>query len=103
MRAALFLTVIKLSYTRQMTQVQRWLHKVDHASAVTDTSVVGSLCEALDELERAYPLPSERVVALEAVYQAFQHRGQTALKFPFKRFLAVSIEHRQNKISRLNA
>ncbi|BAU94068.1 hypothetical protein ACQKJ1_26930 [Methylorubrum rhodesianum] len=82
-----------------MTPVSRCLHKVDHLSAVPDSTVAERINAALDELEGAYRKPCERIVALEMVlHEVRQNRriGGT----PFARFVHVSVERRQEKLSR---
>lgn len=82
-----------------MTPVSRCLHKVDHLSAVPDSTVAARVDAALDELERAYHKPSERIVALETVLQQVwrdRRTGGTA----FGRFVKMSVERRQEKLSR---
>ncbi|MCG5248933.1 hypothetical protein MCX33_23665 [Methylorubrum extorquens] len=81
-----------------MTPVSRCLHKVDHLSAVPDSSVAARLDSALTELESAYRKPSERIVALEAVLQEVC-RDSRRSKTPFGRLVLRSLERRQSKIS----
>lgn len=83
-----------------MTPVSLCIRKVDHASVITDSTVVARVSDALNELESAYLRPSERIVALEEVLQDFGHSRQVK-GTPFGRFLATSIQRRQNKISRI--
>ncbi|CAO4148017.1 hypothetical protein [Methylorubrum aminovorans] len=82
-----------------MTPVSRCLHKVDHLSAVPDSTVADRVDAALDELEGAYRKPSERIVALEAVLQEVC-RNQRSGSTPFGRFVRVCVERRQVKLSR---
>ncbi|BAU91341.1 hypothetical protein MPPM_2736 [Methylorubrum populi] len=82
-----------------MTPVSRCLHKVDHLSAVPDSSVADRLDTALNELEGAYRKPSERVVALEAVLQEVS-RDSRKSGTPFGRLVLRSLERRQSKIAR---
>lgn len=82
-----------------MTPVIQCLRKVDHASAVADSTVGQRVLEALDELESAYRRPSERIVALEAVLHEFDRPGRLN-GTPFNRLLRVAVERRQNKWSR---
>ena len=81
-----------------MTPICRCLSKVDHASAITDTTVIGHVSDALNELEAAYHRPSERIVALEEVLQTVSRRRSGGT--PFGRFVRVSIERRQNRLAR---
>ncbi|MDV2987345.1 hypothetical protein [Methylorubrum podarium] len=83
----------------RMTPVIQCLRKVDHASAVADSTVSKRVLEALNELESAYRRPSERIVALEAVLQEFDRRGCLS-GTPFGRLLRLTVERRQNKWSR---
>ncbi|MFF8801680.1 MULTISPECIES: hypothetical protein [unclassified Methylobacterium] len=82
-----------------MTPVNQCLRKVGHVSAGVDPTTVKRVCEALDELERAYRRPSERIVALEAVLHDFG-RYASVNDTPFRRFLRISVERRQNKWAR---
>ena len=82
-----------------MTPVSQCLRKVDHASAVADSSAGERVLKALDELESAYRRPSERIVALEAILHEFDRRGRVT-GTPFSRLLRVAVERRQNKWSR---
>ena len=84
-----------------MTPVSRCLHKVDHLSAVPDSSVADRLDSALNELESAYRRPSERIVALEAVLQEVCRDNQKS-KTPFGRLVLSSLERRQNKIAQIS-
>lgn len=81
-----------------MMPVSRCLHKVDHLSAVPDSSVADRLDTALNELEGAYRKPSERVVALEAVLQEVS-RDSRKSGTPFGRLVLRSLERRQSKIA----
>lgn len=83
-----------------MTSVEVCLRKVRDVSVVTDTSVVESVTEALNELESSSRRPSERVVALEAVYQEFSKPRGSAPRSPFDLFLLTMIERRQHEIAR---
>ena len=85
-----------------MTPVCACLRKVDHASAAADTSILGGIAEALDELEAAYGRPSERIVALEEVLQNISRR-ESGNATPFGRFVRVSVERRQNRLARRRA
>jgi hypothetical protein len=85
-----------------MTPVSRCLHKVDHASAVTDSTVVAHVADALSELEAAYRSPSEKIVALEQILQEVD-RTRRLGGSPFGRFLRVSVERRQLRWSRATA
>lgn len=82
-----------------MMPVRQCLLKVDHASAIADSTAGKYVLEALNELESAYRRPSERIVALEAVLHEFDRSGQPS-DTPFGRFLRVAVERRQNKWSR---
>ena len=83
-----------------MTPVQLCLEKVWDVAIVTDTTVLDSVAEALDELESAFHRPSEGVVALEAVSQAFSKRRGSAPRSAFDLFLLTMIERRQGAIAR---
>lgn len=85
--------------TVPMTPVSRCLHKVDHLSAVPDSTVADRVDAALDELEQAYRKPSERIVALETVLQEVSRNCRTG-STPFGRFVRVSVERRQEKLAR---
>ncbi|MBB2962235.1 hypothetical protein FHU13_002627 [Methylobacterium sp. R2-1] len=82
-----------------MTPVIQCLRKVDHASAVADSTAAERVLQALDELESAYRRPSERIVALEAVLHEFDRAGRVN-DTPFSRLLRLTVERRQNKWSR---
>ncbi|UYW29510.1 hypothetical protein OKC48_13700 [Methylorubrum extorquens] len=82
-----------------MTPVSRCLHKVDHLSAVPDSTVADGINAALDELEAAYRNTCERIVALEMVLQEVSRDRRTG-GTPFGRFVRVSVERRQVKLSR---
>ncbi|NEU10800.1 hypothetical protein G3T14_01465 [Methylobacterium sp. BTF04] len=58
--------------------MSRCVRTIETAFAATGPSASRSIDAALDELEAHYPRVSERVVALEAVFQAFaaRHRGK---------------------------
>lgn len=79
-----------------MTPVSRCLLEVDHLSAVPDGAVADRLGTALDELERAYRKPSERVVALEAVWQGIARDPRRALT-ALARSVCAAIERRQSE------
>lgn len=81
-----------------MPYVSRCLHKVDHLSAVPDSTVAHRVDAALDELEKAYRKPSERIVALEAVLQAVARDRRTG-GTPFGRFVQLSVERRQERLT----
>lgn len=85
-----------------MTPVSRCLRKVDHASAVSDSTIVDQVGEALDELEAAYHRPSEKIIALEEVLQAVSRRRSLEVS-PFGRFVYSSVERRQTSLARLSA
>ncbi|GLS46686.1 hypothetical protein [Methylobacterium brachythecii] len=85
-----------------MTPVARCLRKVDHASVVTDSTIVEQVGEALDELEAAYRRPSDKITALEEVLQAVSRR-RTLETSPFGRFVYSSVERRQTSLARLRA
>ncbi|GJE71824.1 hypothetical protein [Methylorubrum podarium] len=82
-----------------MTPVSRCLHTVDHLSAVPDSTVADRVDAVLDELERAYRKPSERIVALEAVLQEVSRNRRTG-GTPFGRFVCRSVERRQERLAR---
>ncbi|WP_455990859.1 hypothetical protein [Methylorubrum extorquens] len=82
-----------------MTPVRQCLRKVDHASAIADSAAGTCILEALNELERAYRRPSERIVALEAILHEFDRDGRGG-GTPFGRLLRISVERRQNKWAR---
>ena len=79
--------------------MSRCLHKVDYLSAVPDSTVADRVDAALDELERAYRKPSERIVALETVLQEVCRNRRTG-GTPLGRFVQVSVERRQEKLAR---
>lgn len=82
-----------------MSPVSRCLHKVDHLSAVPDSTVADCIDAALDELEGAYRKPCERIVALEMVLHEICHSRRIS-GTPFARFVRMSVERRQEKLSR---
>ena len=79
--------------------MSRCLHKADHLSAMPDSTVADRVNAALDELERAYRKPCERIVALEMVLQEVHHNRKIG-GTPFGRFVRVNVERRQVKLSR---
>jgi hypothetical protein len=82
-----------------MTPVTRCLHRLDHASAVNDSTVTALVMTALDELEGAFSRPVECIVALEEVLHELHVRmGENGR--PFTRFLVTVIDQRQNRLSR---
>ncbi|MGE7156020.1 hypothetical protein ACQKJ1_20040 [Methylorubrum rhodesianum] len=81
-----------------MTPVSRCLHKVGHLSAAPDSTVAGRIDAVLDELERAYRKPSERIVALEAVLQDICSNRRIS-GTPLGRFVQMSIERRQERLA----
>lgn len=83
-----------------MTPVQLCLQKVWDVAVVTDTTVIDSVAEALNELESSFRRPSERVVALEAMHQKFSHRSGAVGRSPFERFVLTMIERRQLEITK---
>jgi hypothetical protein len=85
-----------------MTPVARCLRKVDHASAVTDSTIVDQVGEALDELEAAYFRSSDKIIALEEVLQAVSRRRAPEVS-SFGRFVCNSVERRQTSLARLRA
>jgi hypothetical protein len=82
--------------TSLLSPADRCLGKVDHASIVSDPSIVEHVGEALDELEASYRHPGDRVVAREAMIQAFGRRSRPGIPSPFDSFLKVTAERRQN-------
>lgn len=76
--------------------VSRCLRQVDTLCAMPDGTVAERLATALDELERAYRRPSERVVALEAVWQGVA-RDPRRCQDAVARFVCVTIEGRQSQ------
>ncbi|MGU3538099.1 hypothetical protein [Methylobacterium sp. A54F] len=83
-----------------MSPTETCLRKVSDAARIADSTLIGKLTVALDELEAAYPIPSERIVALETVFQDFTRRRRSTHRTPFARLLRVSIERRQIRCSR---
>lgn len=81
-----------------MTPVSHCLHKVDHLSAVPDSTVAGRVDAALDELEQAYRKPGERIVALKSVLQEVC-RDRRAGGTPVGRFVQMSVERRQERLA----
>lgn len=82
-----------------MNPVRRCLSKVDAAATLPDRDLAEQVCQALDELETAYPRASERIVALEAVLQGYEQRRQD-VGAPLSRFLRVCVDRRQNRWAR---
>lgn len=82
-----------------MTPVNQCLRKVSHVAGGVDPATAQRVYEALDELERAYHRPSERIVALEAVLHDIGRYARTDGP-AFRRFLRIAVERRQNKWSR---
>ncbi|GJD53090.1 hypothetical protein OPKNFCMD_5861 [Methylobacterium crusticola] len=82
-----------------MTPVNRCLRRLDHASAITDSTVAHLIAEALDELEAAFARPSDRVVALEAVLHEVRDRSGAGRK-PLTRFLHTVVDQRQSRLTR---
>jgi hypothetical protein len=82
-----------------MTPVARCLHQLDHASAVTDSTVTALVMAALDELEEAFVRPAECIVALEEVLHDVRDRVGTE-QGPFGRFLVAMIDQRQGRLNR---
>ncbi|WP_232627691.1 hypothetical protein [Methylobacterium sp. Leaf118] len=82
-----------------MNPVRRCLSKVDAAASLPDCDLAEQVCQALDELETAYPRASERIVALEAVLQGYEQRRQDA-GAPLSRFLRVCVDRRQHRSAR---
>ena len=76
------------------------LRKVSEAAQITDSTVVAKVADALDELEAAYPHPSDRIIALERVFSEFARRRPSAYRTPTARLIRVSIERRQIRCSR---
>lgn len=85
-----------MSYDTLMTPVSRCLHQVDHLCTVPDGAVADRLGTALDELESAYRKPSERVVALEAVWQGIARDPRRSLT-AFAQGVCTMIEYRQTQ------
>lgn len=79
-----------------MSPVIRCLHRLGRLRAVPDGAVADGLGVALDELERAYRKPSERVVALEAVWQGVDRDPRPGLR-AFAHFACATIECRQSR------
>lgn len=90
-----------MSYDDGMTPVSRCLRKVDQLSAMAGDGLVDRLGIALDELERAYRKPSERVVALEAVLQGVERDPRDSLPI-FVRSVCTMIECRQSEWAALS-
>ena len=78
--------------------MSRCLHKVDHLSAVPDSTVADRINAALDELEGAYRKPCERIVALEMVLHEVSRDRRTG-GTPLGRFVQMSVERRQKKLA----
>ncbi|MFG5120041.1 hypothetical protein [Methylorubrum sp. POS3] len=85
-----------MAYHRVMTPVNRCLRKVHHLSAMAEDALVDRLGLALDELERAYRKPSERVVALEAVLHGVERDPRRHVQ-TFADFVCTLIESRQSR------
>lgn len=77
-----------------MTPVRQCLRKVDEAAAMADSALTERILQALTELEAAYSTPSERIVALEAVLQAFE-RSPQAGNVALGRGLRIAVDRRQ--------
>lgn len=76
------------------------LRKVSEAAHITDTTVIGKVADALDELEAAYRHPSDRIIALERVFSEFTRRRPSVHQTPNARLIRLSIERRQIRCSR---
>ncbi len=79
-----------------MTPVSLCLQQVDRLVAAPDGTLAARLDHALDELERAYRKPSERVVALEAVWQGIDRDPRRSLSV-LARFVCTMVERRQSR------
>lgn len=64
-----------------------------------DSTVAERINAALDELEEAYRKPCERIVALEMILHEVRQNRRIGGS-PFARYVRVSIERRQVKLSR---
>lgn len=82
-----------------MRPIARCLHQLDHASAITDSTVTVMVTGALDELEEAFIRPADCIVALEEVLHEVQDRLGAGSR-PFTRFLVAVIDQRQSRLSR---
>lgn len=71
------------------------LRKVSEAAEITDSTIIAKVADALDELEAAYPHPSDRIIALERVFSEFSRRRPSIHRTPTARLIRVSIERRQ--------
>ncbi len=81
-----------------MSYVSRCLRKVDSLSAAPGSTVAGQVDAALDELERAYRRPSERIVALETVLQEVSRDCRAGSRLGH--FLQASVDQRQERLAR---
>lgn len=78
-----------------MPAVERCRHTLGFLAAVKDTSVTHRVCQALDDLEAAYPNQVCRADALTRLLQQMQGSNPTQPVTPFRRFLIALIERRQ--------
>lgn len=81
--------------------VNRCLRKLDHASAVSDTTITALVADALNELEASYGRPGDRILALEDVLHSYSERRSDRHAAPFHRFLLSIVDQRQTALSRL--
>jgi hypothetical protein len=84
-----------------MPSVTRCLHQLDHASAVTGSTMVALVSDALDALEAAFVRPAERIVALEQVLHEVQDRMGAKGK-PFAHLVVTLIDQRQSRLSQIS-
>jgi hypothetical protein len=83
-----------------MEPTEIFLRKVSDAVRITDSTVIGEVADALDELEAAYPHPCDRIIALERVFSEFRRRRPGDAQTPAARLIRISIERRQIRCSR---
>lgn len=83
-----------------MTPPERCIRRIEEASVRTDSSIVHAVDDALTELEASFSRPSERVLALERVHQAFSTRRRRLSAAPYGRFVSEIINRRQDALLR---
>ena len=81
-----------------MTPQELCIRRIEEVGTLTDSTVVGLVEGALDQLEAAYRQPGDRLIALEAVHSAFTTRRRRTIAVPFGRFVAKVVDQRQNAL-----
>ncbi len=80
--------------------VKHCLRRLDHASAISDTTATTLVSDALNELEAAYTHPTDRILALETVLHGYRDLQTGRHVAPFQRVLTSSVDQRQTLLSR---